>query len=275
MSGVALEIKLTRVGGERCLFVFERSPVIVGRGASCELCVPMRGVSAQHLALSWSEQGPLSARDLDAKNKAEHQGRPLTGEVSDPKRLTLALPGALIEARLIPHRAPGSSEQQRALNLKSLWTEAEGWLLEWRERPAPTRSADALHPSPEPEPETLKLVPLAFGERLELRAAQERAEGLPASLLKGSLSVESAPWGVSVTDPSGAQHRLQPGEELKTDEGTLTLPRRDPKARAEGAEGAEGLGQLRLSLRLTLLLSLLALCLGALYALYTLWRSSS
>ena len=215
MSERCLEVTLTLSGAEGCRFLFERSPILVGRGASCELCVPLRSVSAQHLALSWTDS-KLTARDLNAKNKAEHKGEPLTAEVSHPARLTLSLPGARLEARLVPPRARATSQPERNHHLRSLWSAADGWLLEWY-------GGDKGHETSGVK-EPLHLIPLPFGERLALRAERAQAEGLPASLLELDLAIESAEWGLTITEPSGAQHQLRAGEEVMTTSGRLSLP---------------------------------------------------
>lgn len=215
MSERCLEVKLTLSGSRPHLFVFERSPVLIGRGASCELCVPLKSVSAQHLALSWT-QARLTARDLNAKNKAEHCGAPLTGEVSHSNRLTLSLPGALVEARLVPLRSRGTSHSERNHHLRSLWSAADGWLLEWQNHPKPSVDLPTDLPP-------LELIPLPFGERLALRAEQVQPEGLPATLLELGFSIESAEWGLTITEPSGAQHTLRAGEALMTSSGRLSL----------------------------------------------------
>jgi len=243
VSERSLEVTLTLPGAEGCRFVFERSPVLIGRGVSCELCVPLRAVSAQHLALSWTDSG-LTARDLNAKNKAEHRGVPLTGEVSHSAHLTLSLPGALLEARLVPLRARATSHHERNHHLRSLWRATDGWLIEWY-------GADRGDETSSPN-EPLHLIPLPFGERLALRAERAQPEGLPTSLLGLDLAIESAEWGLTITEPSGAQHQLRAGEEVMTTSGRLSLPARPPPNQS----GAPPLSAYTVALLIVTLLSL-------------------
>lgn len=223
MSEVNLEITLTLSEHQSYLFLFEHSPIYIGRGARCELCIPLSSISAQHLSLSWSSTQGIVARDLNAKNKAEYRGQALIGEISEPKRLTLSLPGALIDAKLVPVRARATSTQERNHHLRSLWNAADGWLLEWQ--PKPETSLNTQTPLDKLiSKKDLQLIPLPFGERLALRAELGQPQGLPTSLLEIDLSLESAEWGLTITDSSGQQHALKPGEQILTDQGLFSLP---------------------------------------------------
>ncbi|MBM4292584.1 MAG: hypothetical protein FJ138_15130, partial [Deltaproteobacteria bacterium] len=99
----ALYATLTAPPAAPCVYVFAQGPVAVGRGLSCELCVPLPAVSVHHITLTWSAEG-LAARDAHARHKAEARGRPITPDAPllGGDHAVITLPGALLELHLAP-----------------------------------------------------------------------------------------------------------------------------------------------------------------------------
>ncbi len=258
----ALHVTLTAPPAPPCVYVFARGPVLVGRGLSCELCVPLPSVSVHHLTLTWSPQG-LTARDAHAKNKAEARGLPITPDAPllAGAHAVITLPGARLELRLAPLDCAPTTAAERTARTAQLWRPESGWLLRWRPQGAPSSGRHAPPLSPplssqlplEAAPELRvgdgrvepalseggeRLWALPFGERLSLRdAAYGNGEGLPSALLntpsgphpsEAALSIEVTPQGLSLhalTPPHtpSAPLTLTPGARLPWRGGHLEL----------------------------------------------------
>lgn len=233
-AALALHATLRAPPAPPCVYVFARGPVLVGRGLSCEICVPLPAVSVHHLTLTWSPEG-LTARDAHSKNKAEARGAPITAEAPllAGAHAVITLPGARLELRLAPLESAPTTPKERSARTAQLWRPESGWLLRWSPPPPPPGRVAPTSPLPPaeahpgappsaypsdplapPEPELslgdarvepaaadegARLWTLPFGERLSLRDARYgNGEGLPSALLATPTGPSPASFALSL-----------------------------------------------------------------------------
>ena len=106
---------------------FDKSPILIGRGESCDLQLPYPWVSLQHIELHWSEIG-ICARDLYAKTPARVDQAQLATTLSEPRQeLVLHLPSISLHCSISVSKtiSPYTHEQL----LWHLWKPESGWLM--------------------------------------------------------------------------------------------------------------------------------------------------
>ena len=132
---LALKITLKTPQSGSFLYTFTQRSINVGRGVSCDICVPYPWVSIAHFKVIWSEE-TLRIFDLHARHPASVNGTLLkpTQPYVTQHRAMVTLFDLRVELKISPLYGSNSTHSERQRHLWNLWSPESGWILWWRSK---------------------------------------------------------------------------------------------------------------------------------------------